>query len=47
MLEFAITNLKEISGLLQRSNAEAVRLLNNRFVGAMDEVKALTEKSKE
>nr|WP_294512443.1 phasin family protein [uncultured Rhodopila sp.] len=44
--EHAVTNLKEISDLIQSSNAEAVRLLNNRFVEALDEVKALADKSK-
>jgi phasin family protein len=44
--EHAVSNIKEISDLIQHSNAEAVRLLNARFVEAMDEVKALAEKSK-
>jgi phasin family protein len=44
--EHAVSNLKEISDLIQSSNAEAVRLLNNRFVEALDEVKALADKSK-
>nr|WP_294529627.1 phasin family protein [uncultured Rhodopila sp.] len=43
--EHAVTNLKEISDLIQSSNAEAVRLLNNRFVEALDEVKALADKT--
>lgn len=45
--EHAVTNLKEISDLIQSSNAEAVRLLNHRFVEALDEVKALADKSKQ
>jgi phasin family protein len=44
--ERAVSNLKEISDLIQHSNAEAVKLLNARFVEAMDEVKALAEKPK-
>ncbi len=44
--ERAVTNMKEISDLIQHSNAEAVKLLNNRFTEAMDEVKALADKSK-
>jgi len=44
--EHAVANLKEIGDLIQNSNAEAVKLLNNRFVEAMDEVKALADKSK-
>jgi phasin family protein len=44
--ERAVANLKEISDLIQHSNAEAVKLLNARFVEAIDEVKALAEKAK-
>jgi phasin family protein len=44
--ERAVANLKEIGDLIQNSNAEAVKLLNNRFGEAMDEVKALADKSK-
>ncbi|MBW4090943.1 MAG: phasin family protein [Proteobacteria bacterium] len=44
--ERAVANLKELSDLIQRSNAEAVGLLNQRFTAALDEVKALAEKAK-
>jgi phasin family protein len=44
--ERAISNMKEIGDLIQHSNEEAVKLLNARFIEAMDEVKALAEKSK-
>ena len=44
--ERAVANMKELSDLIQHSNAEAVKLLNARFVEAMDEVKALADKSK-
>ena len=44
--ERAVSNMKEIGDLIQHSNAEAVKLLNTRFVEALDEVKALAEKSK-
>jgi phasin family protein len=44
--ERAVSNMKELSDLIQHSNAEAVKLLNSRFIEAMDEVKALAEKSK-
>ena len=44
--ERAVGNLKEISDLIQQSNTEALKLLNARFAEAMDEVKALAEKSK-
>ncbi len=42
--EHAVANMKEIADLIQKSNAEAVGLINNRFVEAMDEVKALVAK---
>ena len=44
--ERAVSNMKEIGDLIQHSNAEAVKLLNTRFAEAMDEVKALADKSK-
>jgi phasin family protein len=44
--ERAVGNMKEIGDLIQQSNAEAVKLLNGRFAEAMDEVKALADKSK-
>ncbi len=44
--ERAVANLKELGDLIQRSNAEAVGLLNKRFAAALDEVKALAEKAK-
>ena len=42
--ERTVANMKEIGDLMQRSNAEAVELLNKRFAEAMDEVKALAAK---
>ena len=45
--ERAVANMKEIGDLITHSNAEAVKLLNNRFAEAMDEVKALADQSKE
>ncbi len=42
--EHAVANMKELSDLIQKSNAEAVGLLHARFVEAMDEVKKLAEK---
>jgi phasin family protein len=44
--ERAVSNMKEIGDLIQHANTEAVTLLNNRFTEAMDEVKALADKSK-
>lgn len=42
--EHAVANMKELGDLIQRSNAEAISLLNTRFAEAMEEIKALTEK---
>jgi phasin family protein len=44
--ERAVANMKEIGDLMQHSHAEAMKLLNTRFAEAMDEVKALADKSK-
>ena len=44
--ERAVANTKELSDLIQKSNGEAIGLLNRRFAEAMDEVKALMEKAK-
>ena len=37
--------MRELGDLIQRSNAEAIGLINARFAEAMDEVKALAQKS--
>ena len=42
----AVAHMKELSDLIQQSNAEALALLNNRFAEAMDEVKALADQVK-
>jgi phasin family protein len=42
--EHAVANMQELRDLIQQSNAEALALINRRFVEAMDEVKALAEK---
>lgn len=44
--EHAVANTREMSDLIQRSNGEALQLLNKRIAEAMDEVKALVEQSK-
>jgi len=44
--ERAVANMKELSDLIQHSNAEALGLINKRFVEAMDEVKTLAQKAK-
>ena len=44
--ERAVANLKELSDLIQRSNHEALELLNRRFTESMDEIKAMAEKAK-
>ena len=41
----AVSNMKELSDLIQRSNSEAMAVLNKRFTEAMDEVKLLMDKS--
>ncbi|PHK93519.1 phasin [Pseudoroseomonas rhizosphaerae] len=41
----AVSNMQEIADLIQKSNAEALSLLNRRFAEAMDEVKSLMSKS--
>jgi phasin family protein len=43
--ERAVSNTRELSELIQRSNGEALELLNKRFAEAMDEVKALAAKA--
>ncbi len=43
--ERSVANIKEISDLIQRSSAEAIKLLNQRFTEAMDEIKTLADKS--
>ncbi len=44
--ERAVGNMKELADLIQKSNTEALGLLNRRFVEAMDEVKTMTDQSK-
>ena len=41
--ERAVSNTQEMSDLIQRSNGEAVGLLNQRFAEAMDEVKGMMQ----
>jgi phasin family protein len=43
--ERAVANMKELSDLIQHANGEAVALINKRFVEAIDEVKALSQKA--
>ena len=43
--QHAVAHMKELSDLIQQSNAEALSLINKRFEEAMDEVKALAEKA--
>jgi phasin family protein len=43
--EHAVANMKEVGELIQRSNAEAIGLLKQRFAEAMEEVKALGAKT--
>jgi len=41
----AVANMQEIADLIQKSNGEALALLNKRFAEAMDEVKGLVAKN--
>jgi phasin family protein len=43
--ERAVAHARELSELIQRSNNEALAVLNKRFSDAMDEVRALIEKA--
>ena len=43
--ERAVSHMRELADLIQRANGEALQMLNKRFAEAMDEVKALAEKS--
>ncbi|TCZ59947.1 phasin family protein [Roseicella aquatilis] len=42
--EKAVGNMKEVADLIQKSNQEALGLLNKRFTEAMDEVRTLMAK---
>lgn len=42
--ERAVANMREVADLIQKSNTEALTLLNKRFAEAMDEVKAMAGK---
>ncbi|MBK1662219.1 phasin family protein [Paracraurococcus ruber] len=42
--EKAVGNMKEVADLIQKSNQEALTLLNRRFTEAMDEIKSLMAK---
>jgi len=42
--EKAVSNLQEIADLIQKSNSEALSVINKRFAEAMDEVKSLMTK---
>jgi phasin family protein len=39
----AVTNMKELADLIQKSNGEALAVLNKRFAEAMDEVKSMVK----
>jgi phasin family protein len=42
--ERAVSNMKEIADLIQKSNGEALALLNRRFAEAMEEIKQMSAK---
>jgi len=44
--QHAVAHMKELGDLILQSNAEALSLINQRFIEAMDEVKALAGKAK-
>ncbi len=44
--ERAVANTKELADLIQHANGEALALLNQRFVEAMEEAKSLLAKTK-
>jgi len=44
--EHAVSNMKELAELIQKSNSEALGLLNRRFAEAMDEVKQMVDQNK-
>ncbi len=43
--QHAVAHMKELSDLIQQSNAEALALINRRFEEAMDEVKGVGRES--
>jgi phasin family protein len=43
--ERAVANIKDLSDLIQRSNAEALGVLSDRFKEAMEEVQVLLERA--
>lgn len=43
--ERPVANMKELSDLIQKSNGEALGLLNRRFTEAMDEIKEIVQKA--
>lgn len=43
--ERAVANMTEIADLIQKSNGEALGLLNHRFAESMEEIKALSHKA--
>ena len=42
--ERAVANIRELGDLIQKSNGEALGMLNQRFAEAMDEVKSMAQK---
>lgn len=44
--EKAVTNMRELADMIQRSNGEALGLLNKRFTETLDEMKSMMEKPK-
>ncbi|MDQ2803114.1 MAG: phasin family protein [Pseudomonadota bacterium] len=42
----AVTNMRDLADLIQRSNGEALNVLNQRFTEAIDEAKTMMEKTR-
>ncbi len=45
--ERTVASMKELGDLIQRSNSEAIQLLNQRFAEAMDEIKGMMAKAEQ
>jgi phasin family protein len=44
--EHAVTNMKELAEMIQHANADAMEVLNKRFIEAMEEVRSLAPRTK-
>jgi phasin family protein len=44
--EHAVTSMKELAEMIQHANADAVEVLNKRFIEAMEEVRSMAQRTK-